>query len=74
MVLNLRQGVKWLFLTLPLLAVLLISPLPPPLAKSSMPVHTPQLALKCLVGSICGDVVDLLPSVGGLIDVTLQYP
>lgn len=58
---NSRNGVRWLFLILPLLTMMLISPMPPSLAKSSTPGHSSQLALKCLAGSYCGDGVDLIP-------------
>lgn len=51
----------WLCLALPLLALLLISPLSPSRAKSSMPDHRSHIALKCLIGSYCGDVVDVIP-------------
>ena len=56
-----RNGVRWLFLVLSLLTTMLLSPLPPSVAKSSLPGHTSQLALKCLVGSYCGDAVVVMP-------------
>jgi hypothetical protein len=60
MLLNSRNRVKWLFPILSLLAMMLISPLPPSVAKSALPGHTSQLALKCLVGSYCGDDFDVM--------------
>ncbi len=51
----------WRCLALPLLAMMLISPLSPSLAISSMPDHHSSIVLKCLVGSYCGDVFDVMP-------------
>ena len=55
-----RNKVWWLFLVLPLLTMLLISPLPASMAKPPALGDTPQLAMKCLIGSICGGVIDVL--------------
>lgn len=50
-----RKRLRWLCLALLLLAMMLISPLSPALAKPSMPGYHSHIALKCLVGSYCGD-------------------
>ena len=55
-----HKRLRWFCLALLLLAMMLISPLPPSLANSSMPGHRSHIALKCLVGSYCGDEGDMM--------------
>ena len=50
-----HKRLRWLCLVLLLLAMMLISPLSPALAKTSMLDHRSHITLKCLVGSYCGD-------------------
>lgn len=48
----------WYCLALILLVMVLILPPSPSLAKSSLSGYRSHPALKCLVGSFCGDVFD----------------
>ena len=53
-----HKRLLWYCLALSLLVMVLILPLSPPLANSTLPGYRSHPALKCLVGSFCGDVLD----------------
>ena len=56
-----HKRLLWYCLALALLAIVLTSPLSLWLAKSSLPGYHSHIALKCLAGSYCGDVVNVIP-------------
>lgn len=62
---NKYNSLKAFCIALPLLIVLLVVLLATssamPLARSSIPAHSKPIAIICLIGSICGDIVVLGP-------------